>query len=295
MHSLKWILFFLVILSTNAYAGNSTVFTLRGPETDFDIRQEYDNALFRLALEKTRPEWGDYSIFVIPKMNLKRAFRSLENNTYTNLFFKTSADNDLCAQYGFVNFPVDLGIVGYRVAFTSPAVNEKTRVISQKDELLKLTLGQALMWEDTLILREAGFTVFETELYKPLFEMVAKNRFDLFPRGINEIKAEYESHSHLNNFMIEENIAIHYPLPRFFYTSRSNTKNIERITQGLKLAFSDGSLLKLWKEYYQESVDLVNLNSRRFFCFKNPRINTIDTSYEKYFMAITPQHKRCSD
>ena len=269
-----------------SYAREVTIFTLRAPENEKDKRKEYDNALLKLALEKTRNTWGDYRLLMSPQMTLKRAFSGIERGKFVNPMFKTSASNELCEKYGYVNFPVDLGIVGYRVSFTSQEVNKRTKNVRTLEELIKFTIGQGAGWEDIKILRQAGFTVIEAPRYKLLFSMTARHRFDLFSRGINEIKAEYEANKDIPGLMIEEHLALYYPLPRFYFTNKKNKDAIKRVRQGLEKAYADGSLLKLWKKYYRESIDFSNIKERRLFRIENPIIDRIDKSYEKFIYEM---------
>ena len=82
--------------------------------------------------------------------------------------------------------------------------------------------------------------------------------------------------------MYDDSIALYYPLPRFFFTKKSNVTAIKRVEEGLVTAYNDGSFQKLWKEYYQSSVDFVNLQKRTLFRISNPFLGGIDKSYEKY-------------
>ena len=54
------------------------VLTLRAPETAADQRQIYDNAVLRLALDKTRASHGPYRLRQSPPMNKQRALLSAQ-------------------------------------------------------------------------------------------------------------------------------------------------------------------------------------------------------------------------
>lgn len=56
----------------------TTLFTYRSAETALDTRNHYDMALLRLALEKTRTEYGVYQLEASPPMNTGRAMQELE-------------------------------------------------------------------------------------------------------------------------------------------------------------------------------------------------------------------------
>ncbi len=275
------------LVSSPAYCAETTTFTARAPESSTDQRKDYENALLRLALEKTRKKWGEFRIVYTPTMNWKRTFHNMEIGKYENPMFNTSAADDLCARFSYVNFPTDLGIVGYRVFFTSPEVNRRTKQVRTFEDLLKFSIGQMIGWKDIPILQHAGFKVVEAPFYESLFLMTPHHRFDLFSRGINEVKKEFNAHRHIKNLVLEENLALYYPLPRFFFTTKGNDDAVKRVSEGLKLAYEDGSLLDLWKNYYQESIDFVQLKKRKRFRIENPYITTVDKGYEKYFFRIS--------
>jgi len=88
--------------------------------------------------------------------------------------------------------------------------------------------------------------------------MVATGRFDLFARGANELLKEFGSHKKIKDLMYDKSIALYYPLPRFFFTAKSNTRAIKRIEEGLIAAYQDGSIEKVWKKQYGPSVSYSN-------------------------------------
>jgi hypothetical protein len=80
----------------------------------------------------------------------------------------------------------------------------------------------------------------------------------------------------------DESIVIHYPLPRFFFTSPENKGAIQRVQEGIFLAYQDGSLLKLWQKYYQPSIEFSALKRRKVVELHNPLIETLDPAYKQY-------------
>jgi len=259
--------------------------TVRGPEGPGDTRYDYDTGVLRLALEKTRAKHGGYRIATAPPMNFSRAIASASTNAYPNFFIKLSYE----ARYvdalnmDYVRFPVDLGIVGYRVCFTHPDLKAELAKATTLDALRRFTHGQGRDWADVSILRGNGFSVVEIDQYESLFRMVAARRFDLFCRGTNELLDEYNAHKDLPGLSYDESFSIAYPLPRFFYTHKRNTAAIARIQEGIRLAHKDGSLQVLWREKYGDSVDLVRLEGRRIFWIENPLLKDVDFDYRQYF------------
>lgn len=262
-----------------------SVFTYRAPESDSDHRYDYDTAALRLALEKTRRQYGPYRLEPSPAMTFPRAISAVSRNEYPNFFVKLSYEEEHVVQRNmiFAKFPVDLGIVGYRVCFTSTQSKEKAKAAKSLDDLKKLSIGQGRGWADVEILRHNGFQVIEASNYENLFRMVANQRFDLFCRGTNELLDEYEAHRDIDNLTYDETFSIAYPLPRFFFTHQSNSKAAERITDGLLAAFRDGSLQALWRKNYWNSINFVRLDKRRIYWIENPLLKGLDFNYRQYY------------
>ena len=260
--------------------------TYRAPESSQDKRYDYDTSVLRLSLEKTRPQYGDYRMVPSKKMNYSRAHVVLKQNLHDNYFAKLSCEDRLVQEEGlaFVPFPIDLGIVGYRVFFVSSTIRPRLAQIRTVDELKTLSIGQGSSWADIPILKAAGFRVQEVSSYESLFKMVAANRFDLFSRGANELMEEYEAHKNIPEFTYDRTLCLAYPFPRFFFTHKSNKKAIERITEGLLIAYADGTLRKLWEKHYRKSIEFVNFPKRRVLRIPNPYISTLRFDYKQYFI-----------
>jgi len=278
-------LFTLSLLSpVNTMASQPTVFHIRAEESGMDQRYDYDRAVLELALQKTVQEYGPYELFSTPpEMNALRAQADASHKVYKNFFLKLSYEAKFNESLDFVPFPIDLGIVGYRVCFVSQENLVRVSAVKNFEDLKTFTYGQGTGWSDVSILRAQGFKVIEVPTYESLFKMVARGRFDLFCRGVNELKAEYEAHQHIEGLAYDTSMAIVYPMPRFFYTHPDNQKAIMRVYAGLVKAYKDGSLVELWKVFYQSSIDFAQLENRKVYRIENPNLEGLDENYKIYF------------
>ena len=259
------------------------IITYRGAESEIDVRYAYDTKLLQLALDKTLASDGPYHLIASEPMTFTRAKKIIQANSLPNFFIKLSyEDNYNALGMAYVPFPVDLGIVGYRVCFAAPAIIDRLAQVESLGELRNFSHGQGIGWSDTKILRYNGFTVNEIPGYESLFRMVATGRFDLFCRGINELLSEYNAHSQIEGLAIDQSMTIVYPLPRFFYTHANNTTALDRIHRGIVAAYQDGSLQELWQEEYQENIAFAKLGQRRVFRLNNPLLNNIGSDYLQY-------------
>jgi hypothetical protein len=270
-----FLLFYMPVLA-------ATTVVYRSPESESDIRYDYDLELLELALQATESTDGDYSLVASANMNFARAKSILKRDGIKNFIVKLSYEPSFNSDFSYASFPVDLGIVGYRVCFTSRHLLKELALVQTKDDLLKYSHGVGHGWSDEKILRESGFQVISTSSYESLFYMVAANRFDLFCRGINEVLEEYKSHLTLDNFALEQSFAIYYPLPRFYYGHQNSKKLLDRIERGLKISFENGTLKLLWEKHYRRSIDFVKLKQRQLFKLDNQLTTELAPDYKQY-------------
>lgn len=257
------------------------VVSFRDAESQKDRRHEYNLALLKLALEKTRSDYGNYRLQATPAMNIARSVQAMKKNEYPNLVVELSYEDSYAdTSLTYIPFPVDLGVVGYRICFTAPML--PLPLPTDKKRLQRYVIGQGIGWADVEILRHNGFQVMEVGNYESLFKMVAAGRFDLLCRGINELYLEFASHSDTPGLRYDTTFAIHYPLPRFFFIHQSNQLARERIHKGLLRAYEDGSLQRLWQKEYQSSIDQADLAHRTIIALDNPLIRTLPNDYQQY-------------
>lgn len=288
-------LFIVLLLCMLPIAGQAASrFTYISPESERDPRTTYDRELLRLALDKTRSTHGDYRLSPAPVMTKARARLSMSNNSFPNLFVMESYSRSL-EQFGVIHtrFPIHLGIVSYRVCFVSPQQQAAVAKVTDLKGLSQFTFGQGKGWLDVEILRHAGLNVTEVDSYENLFKMVARGRFDLLCRGVNELRSELLNHWELEGLKVDESLLIYYPLPRAFYTNKQNHEALQRIEQGLALAWQDGSLQALWRKSFGQAISFAKLQKRQLIRLDNPFLTGIDFEYRPYF--YNPQTDRFGD
>jgi len=115
-------------------------------------------------------------------------------------------------QVASIPFPIDMGILGYRVCFVGADRAAELARVNTLDQLRHFTQGTGTGWQDAVILRHGGLTVHEVDNYESLFRMVARGRIDLFCRGANEILPEWQSHQgKVAGLTVDRHLALFYP------------------------------------------------------------------------------------
>jgi hypothetical protein len=256
--------------------------------------QSYYNEIVKLALEKTKPEFGNYKmVAVASEFNTLRALSDVAHNVYGNMVIELSYEAELTksGNLTFINIPLDGGIVGYRICFVSPAKKQAVANAKNLQELQQFTIAQGVGWADTQILQANGFNVIEIPVYTNIFKMVTSNRVDLFCRGANQIKSEMEYFKNMKGLDFDRSFVLVYDLPRFFYINKENIVAKNRIQKGLEIAFEDGSLRALWEKYNRDSIDYAGLANRKVYYLNNPLLNGLKPTYKQYFFdpMLKPQ------
>jgi hypothetical protein len=271
----------ILILSTPSRADFAVTYFLG--ENNFDI---YSYELIKLALEKTRDKYGNFTLSTIANIPNKRRFAILQQNTLPNLVVMRGHQTEFHTKGGltYINFPVDFGLLGWRICFVSPQSKEKIEAIKSLDKLRRYSIVQGIDWTDNIILRENGFRVIELDGYQNLFKVVASGRADLFCRGINELPGEFAAFKGMGNLMYNESFILTYKMPFFYYLNSRNTLAKQRIEEGLKLAYEDGSIMRLWHESFDASIRFANIPHRQIFHLTNHAIEAAPKDYEKYLI-----------
>jgi hypothetical protein len=153
--------------------------------------------------------------------------------------------------------------------------------IESIDQLKAFKAGLRQQWSTTKVMQNSGFNVVAGSDYEGLFKMLMKDRFDYFPRGVNEIFTEFESRrEHLPDMIIEPKLALFIPMPIYIFVCPKYPHLAERIEIGLQAMIDDGSLDSLFKHYHADSIHLANLDQRRIFRIDNPFLSS-ETQLER--------------
>lgn len=116
---------FSLLIPTALFSKENKILTIthQTKQSKNDKCFEYDNELLKLALEKTKTKYGPYRLVPLDvKANFKRIEAIALEGKVQNLFYKTSVTQERIKKLGYVDFPVDLGIVGYRVGFINKKI-----------------------------------------------------------------------------------------------------------------------------------------------------------------------------
>ena len=239
-------------------------------ETASDTRYNDLHEILQTALEKTVPEFGPYELQASnSRMNEARYLVELRSgNQPINIAWSSTSvekENALLP----LRIPLRKGLLGYRIALIPKDRQAQIDQVKTADDLKNFLIGQGTGWGDVKLYESNGLQV-KTAEYDNLFKMVNAGRFDLFPRGIGEVFAEYVIRSKDNpNLAIEKNLLIYYPWPYYFFFNKKDTALHKRVEAGIRKMMADGSFNAIFKKYNEAAIRLADFKHRRVIILKN--------------------------
>lgn len=260
------------LLAVFAQAETLEVITTK-PENAKDTRYEHAGLVLKHLLKITEKQYGPATLREANEpMSRDREFAELTKGEYLHVAAE-SAKSEWVKDLIPIFVPVNKGITGYRVFLISKNSQSELAKITTLEELKKIKTGAGSQWSSTPILKNAGFNVISTPKLEGLFWMLMGDRFQVFPRGINEAPNELAAHKALfPDMRIEENLAVYIPLPTFFFVSPKHPKLAERIKVGLDMMYADGSFNDIFYAYHMKMIADAKLGSRKIFPLENPTL-----------------------
>lgn len=236
-----------------------------------DARYAYRTALLRLVLDKTQ-ELGECRLSPqFTTVTQDRGLALMQEGRIDVVSMPTTLqrERDLRA----VRFDVLRGLLGYRVLLIRKQQQADFAAVQSLAELRHFRMGFGMHWADLPLLQYNGFRVVAAPHYESLFAMLARGRFDGFPRGLNEAWQELgEQKATFPDLMVEPTLAFHYPWPVYFFVRKDNQALAERLQLGLQRAQADGSLRQLFMQHHGQLLQQAQLAQRRLFLLSNPSL-----------------------
>lgn len=171
-----------------------------------------------------------------------------------------------------VPFPIDGGLLGYRIFLIDKARQGEFNQVKNLQDLSKFIALQGAGWADVTTLRQAGLTV-RTGPKNNLYKMTIGQRGDYFARAVHEALAEQEQQvGEVPALAVEQNLVLQYPATMLFYVSKEKTGLRDDILKGIEAAWNDGSYHTLFMAdpTVQAALTKANLPNRTIIKIDNP-------------------------
>ncbi len=243
-------------------------------EAGDDERAHYSWSLLEAALKATDRDFGPHELKAFGgTRNVVRTLLDLESGASPVNVLVHGNVRDYEDRLLAIRFPLDRGLLGYRVFLIRADRQREFDRINNLDDLRRYSIGQGRGWIDVQILRLAGLNVIEGGGYVGLFKMLAAGRFDLFSRSVIEVGDELLKHQTQPPMLaIEHHLLLHYPFTHYFYVRRSPAGEAlaQRIFTGLTRIQSNGNFDDIFAWYLAQIEKPLGLRQRLLINIDNP-------------------------
>jgi hypothetical protein len=177
-------------------------------------------------------------------------------------------------QYQAVYIPIFRGLLGMRIAIVKAQNANLLSKVKNLNDLKRFSAGQGKFWPDSQILEANDLKVVKTLKYVNLFYMLEGERFDYYPRGLNEPWDEVERYKDLN-LVVDSNVLIRYRAPLYFFVKKSNQGLAQILDNTLNQMVNDGSFNRLFfaNEQITSALELSNVTQRVLIDLDNPLLS----------------------
>lgn len=240
-------------------------------------RDDYQIAVLRLALEKTVPSHGPYSIVrVVESYSTKRLRREVFNGDRINVHVGPWRRQDRANPYDR-NIQIEISIIGGMLGYRNLIVRRedlaKFHGIDEAADLKRLTAGQGRDWIDVTLYRNHGYLVDDRANLSSLLAMLVNKRFDYLPMSVIEVESFLANEPDLaRDLAVVPGMLIQYPLPAIFYVSASKPELARRLEKGLTMMRKDGSLAQFMERSFQRELQKLNSETTREYFLDNPSL-----------------------
>lgn len=224
------------------------------PGSKSEDRTAYENAVVELALEKSKPRYGDYSLTLQDVVYSRtRTTRLLMEGEEVNVITSTplSLDPELPPEALItIKIPLLHGMLGKRQLIVRRDRLTEFDSITSLAQLRSFRAGLGFDWSDSVFFEHNKLPYNTGTSVQQLFTMLQRKRFDYFPLGLVEASSALAGSGLAGELTIVEDLMIEYPLPVYIQVSAAKPKLAERLEYGLKQAQGDGSLEQLFNYHY---------------------------------------------
>jgi len=264
-------------------APKTLVVTHKLPEFGDLKRKTFEQQVIQLALEKTQKKVGAFEMVPINVISRTHAIAALSQNLYKNFVIALSYEDALLESGNliYIPFPVELGALSYRICYANKNLTAQVQQIENLSQLKKYKVGVGAGWVDAKILHYHGVQIVEGSNITGLFRMTQAGRVDFFCPSPTEYFNELRS-AKITDLQLDNKLALYYPLPKFLFSHKSNQALMDRLKDGIDIAFKDGSYQQLWRSVHEQDLKRAKLNERHFINMENPFITTLNDDYKRY-------------
>lgn len=213
---------------------------------------------------------GDYRLEFKGDVPQVRAERMLDEGLVDVFWMVESPERD--AAYLSTDVGISNGFIGRRVLMIRPEDQALFVDVQTLDDFraLDLVAGFGEGWIDGRVWGANNLKIFEeTGDWSVMFAKLSRSRgdFDYLSRSVKEIMAELESNPEL---VAEQHLLLSYARDEAFYVTPERTGLRDLLQGALQSMQQDGTLNRFMQQYWGDSIDALDLESRRVIRLRSP-------------------------
>jgi ABC-type amino acid transport substrate-binding protein len=240
---------------------------------DNSQRNQYAWQLLAKALEHTTATYGPFTLGPSSVAEEHPNVNSLLNAIGGVNVSVSAAPMNLPDKIIPVRFPIDRGMLGFRVLEIREGDQGRFDAIANLEDLKAVRICSRGFWGDTAIMRGAGLTVVAGDSFEGLFKMLGAGRCDAVTRGYGEAIREMTERPWGNAAVaIERHVLLHYPMPVYFWfrNTPDGRQRAVRVEAGLRTMQADGSFEAFFRQEFAETIAKIEHDRRRVIDLDNP-------------------------
>lgn len=209
--------------------------------------------------------------------------------------FLFAASHDVIKDHRMINFPITLGMLGYRAFIIREVEKSPLAEVKSLVDLKNIKIAQGKDWDDSQVLINNGFTV-ENEAGKFLLSMLAAGRVDVVHRGIIETSIEKNEYAK-RKLMREKNVMLVYLHDLFFYVNADDVDLYKKLTTGFEKILANGVLEAYIREneHMSEAIEILEKEQPQVFHIKNQIADDVLKTIPKcYWYVQNPLLAACN-
>lgn len=249
------------------------VLRLYRPDADAN-RQSHGEMVITEAMRRTQPQWGAYRVErYVETMVRERLMEEMLKGDVINTAVVASQP-EWETRLVPIWIPVDMGLASLRIGLIRRDAQTRMSSVRSEADLRTLRIGVGQGWSSRRVFEANGYSVETAANQGALTQMLLANRFDYFPRSINEAFEEHGAlHAANPALAIETDLLLQFPLPTYIFVSPNTPRLAQRLSAGLESMVRDGTLLKMVNRFHADTLERGKLCARRVIAVPNPLLS----------------------
>ncbi|AZZ97011.1 transporter substrate-binding domain-containing protein [Pseudoalteromonas sp. R3] len=256
----KWYVYLMLFLLGAVAEAKSTIYVAK------EMRPLYDRDLFLYELLDLSLKAAEYPVdihHVKVHPHQQRTLLALSKGEVDLHWSMSSPAREKLAIA--VKFPLFDGLIGKRALLVNRAQLARFQTMKDKTELAKLVAVQGHDWPDTKILAANGLKVRPIVNYQAMFDLIATQRADYFPRSVIEVDSELAAQASEDLIKLPQ-FYLSYPAHFYFFVNKQKPELANKLALGLSRLKESGQYKELLARYF----DLSFLSTARPIYLDNP-------------------------